>query len=357
MRILDRYIVREFMKALLYSLFAFVFIFYVVDLFEKLPGFLDKKASIIAIAKYYFYQLPSTTVLVLPVAVLLSLFFALGIMVRRNELVAIKSAGVSVNRILFPLFLVGLLLSVAVFGMEEALAPIANRRMDRIKRVELDKLPAIDYKYRKDMFFLGTGGRMYFAKVFDGRRKELVDPIVLQFGAQSTIVQRIDAKKAVWTDEGWRFEDVLIRTFNPETVTRHDEIIMPDIKETPEDFSKIRQDPDDMSYWSLRRYIIEKRKAGEDVLRETVELNMKVSFPVINLIIVLFGAPIAASIRRSGAATGFAASLLISFLYWGFIQIAKALGYYGTLPPVLAAWLNNVFFGGCGLALLWWARR
>jgi len=357
MRILDRYIVKEFMRAVLYSLFAFVFIFCIVDLFEKLSGFIDKKASIIAIAKYYFYQLPSIIVLVLPVAVLLSLFFTLGIMVRRNELVAIKSAGVSVNRILFPLFVIGFLLSIAIFGLGEAVMPIANRRMDRIKRVELDKLPAIDYKYRKDMFFLGSGGRMYFAKVFDGRKKELIDPVVLEFGNQSTIVKRIDAKKAVWTDDGWRLEDVLIRTFNPETVSRHAEIVMPDLKETPEDFSKIRQDPEDMSYWSLRRYTTEKRKGGEDVLKETVELNMKVSFPVINLIIVLFGAPIAASMRRSGAAAGFAGSLLISFLYWGFIQIAKALGYYGTLPPVLAAWVNNVFFGGCGLALLWWARR
>lgn len=357
MRILDRYIVKEFMKGVLLSLFAFVFIYCVVDLFEKLSGFIDKKASIIAIGKYYFYQLPSIVALLLPMAVLLSLFFTLGIMVRRNELVAIKSAGVSVNRILWPLIIVGFVLSLAVFGIEEGLAPVANRRNDRIKRVELDKLPAIDYKYRRNMFFLGSGGRMYFAKIFDGRKKELIEPVVLQIGPQSTIVQRMDAKKAVWTDGGWKFEDAVIRGFNPETVNRYREIVMPELRETPEDFSKIREKPEDMSYWSLRKYVREKKKAGEDVLKETVELNMKLSFPAINLVIVLFGAPIAASIRRSGAAAGFAGSLLISFLYWGFIQIAKALGYYGSLPPVLAAWVNNVFFAGCGLVLLWWARR
>lgn len=357
MRILDRYIVKEFMKGVLLSLFAFIFIYAIVDLFEKLSGFITKKASVIAIVKYYFYQLPYIIVLVLPVAVLLSLFFTLGIMVRRNELVAIKSAGVSVNRILWPLMITGLALSLAVFGIEEGLAPIANRRNDRIKRVELDKLPAIDYKYRKDMFFLGSGGRMYFAKVFDGRKKELIEPVILQFGSKSNIVQRTDAKKAVWTDEGWKLQEAVIRGFNPETVNRHHEIVMPELRETPEDFSKIRQKPEDMSYWSLKRYVREKKNAGEDVLKETVELNMKLSFPAINLVIVLFGAPIAASIRRSGAAAGFAGSLLISFLYWGFLQIAKSLGYYGSLPPVVAAWVNNVFFAGCGLVLLWWARR
>ena len=357
MRILDRYIVKEFMKGVVLSLFAFVFIYCVVDLFEKLSGFIEKKASIIAIGKYYFYQMPFIVVLVLPVAVLLSLFFTLGIMVRRNELVAIKSAGVSVIRILWPLILAGLVLSLAVFGIEEGLAPVANRRNDRIKRVELDKLPAIDYKYRKNMFFLGSGGRMYFAKIFDGRKKELIEPVVLQFGPKSTIVRRTDAKRAVWTDEGWKFEDAVVRGFNPETVSHHHEIMIPELKETPEDFSRIRQKPEDMSYWSLRRYVREKKKAGEDVLKETVELNMKLSFPAVNLVIVLLGAPIAASIRRSGAAAGFAASLLISFLYWGFLQIAKALGYYGSLPPVLAAWVNNVLFAGCGVVLLWWARR
>lgn len=357
MRILDRYIVKDFLKSVLLSLFAFVFIYSIVDLFEKLSSFIDKKASVIAIAKYYFYQLPYVIVLILPVAVLLSLFFTLGVMVRRNELVAIKSAGVSVNRILLPLIVVGALLSLAVFGLGEGIAPIANRRKDAIKRVELDKLPPIDYKYRKNMFYLGSGGRMYFAKIFDGRKMELVEPVVLQFGPQSTITSRTDAKRGVWSEGVWEFEEVVVRRFRPETVTRYDRIRLPDLRETPEDFSKIREDPEDMSYWSLRRYIAQKKSAGEDVLRESVELNMKLSFPAINLVIVLFGAPIAASIRRSGAAAGFAGSLLISFLYWGFIQVAKSLGYHGTLHPIVAAWANNAFFAGCGFVLLWWARR
>jgi lipopolysaccharide export system permease protein len=312
---------------------------------------------LISIGKYYVYQLPSIIVLVIPVAVLLSLFFTLGVMVRRNELVAMKSAGISVNRIILPLILVGLLLSLAVFGLGEGVAPIANRRKDAVKRVELDKLPPIDYKYRKDLFFLGSGGYMYRAKIFDGRKKELVEPIVLQLGRESAISQRIDAKRAIWTDDGWSFEDAVVRKFDPETVTHHKKIVLHELKETPEHFSRIREDPEEMSYWSLRRYVLEKRKAGEDILRETVELNMKLAFPAINLVIVLFGAPIAASIRRSGVAAGFAASLLISFTYWGFMQIAKALGYYGALHPLLAAWVNNVFFAGCGLGLMWWARR
>ena len=357
MRILDRYLIKEFMKSVFLSLFAFVFIYSIVDLFEKLSGFIDKKASILAIVKYYMYELPYVIVLVLPVAVLLSLFFTLGIMVRRNELVAIKSAGISVNRVLLPLFVAGALLSLAVFGLGEGIAPVANRRKSIIKRVELDKLPPIDYKYRKDMFYRGAGGRMYRAKVFDGRRNELIEPVVLQFGPQSTILSRTDAKKAVWSDGAWEFQDALVRQFNPETVTHYETIRMVELKETPEDFSRIREDPEDMSYWSLRQYIAQKKSAGEDILRESVELNMKLSFPVINLVIVLFGAPIAASIRRSGAAAGFAGSLLISFLYWGFIQIGKSLGYYGTLQPVVAAWISNTFFAGCGLVLLWWARR
>jgi lipopolysaccharide export system permease protein len=356
-KILDRYIITDFMKSVFYGLVGFVFIYSIVDLFEKLSRFIDKKASILSVCKYYLYQVPYVVILVLPVAVLLSLFFTLGVMVRRNELVAMKSAGISLNRVLLPLIFVGLVLSGAVFGLAEVVAPVANRRKDAIKRVELDKLPPVDYKYRKNMFYLGSGNRMYFATVFDGRKKELIEPIVVQRGAGSEIVERIDAKRAVWTDAGWEFEDVLVRTFDPDSFARYERAVMPQLGETPEDFSKIQEDPEEMSYWSLRKYINEKRKAGEDVLKESVELNMKLSFPVINFVIILFGAPIAASTRKSGTAAGFAASLLISFLYWGLIQVAKSLGNYGTLPPVVAAWINNVFFAGCGLGLLWWARR
>ena len=89
MRLLDRYVLIEFVKLLLLSLFAFVVIFAIVDLFEKIQDFMDGHASALIVARYYAYKIPWVTVQVLPVALLMATFLTLGQMSKFNELTAI----------------------------------------------------------------------------------------------------------------------------------------------------------------------------------------------------------------------------------------------------------------------------
>ncbi len=108
-----------------------------------------------------------------------------------------------------------------------------------------------------------------------------------------------------------------------------------------------------MGFFELYDYISRVKRGGGEAQKEMVDLFLKISFPFANLIIILFGAPLASNPRRSGAAFGFGVSLMICFLYWGFIQLGRALGHHGTLHPFLSAWLANLVFGGIGGILLW----
>jgi lipopolysaccharide export system permease protein len=90
MRILDRYLIRQFLFVLLFSLTAFWLIFVIVDLVENLDKFIDRHATLLVVAKYYLFYTPYIVVLALPVAMLLSCLFSLGQMAKHNELTAIK---------------------------------------------------------------------------------------------------------------------------------------------------------------------------------------------------------------------------------------------------------------------------
>ena len=116
MRILDRYLIRQFCFALIFSLIAFWVIFLVVDLVEHVDKYIDKQASVSLVIKYYLYFTPYILVLSLPVAMLLSCLFSLGQLAKHNELTAMKSAGISLHRILLPLFVLSFLISVFVIG-------------------------------------------------------------------------------------------------------------------------------------------------------------------------------------------------------------------------------------------------
>src|SRR6266704_2496169 len=110
--------------------------------------------------------------------------------------------------------------------------------------------------------------------------------------------------------------------------------------------------PDEMRYGELRRYIDALVRSGSNAKKLQVELALKIAIPFICLLIALFGAPLAISSPKSGAAWGVAASLATTFIVLLMFQLAKAVGAGGVLPPMLAAWTPNLLVGVAAVYLL-----
>ena len=101
-----------------------------------------------------------------------------------------------------------------------------------------------------------------------------------------------------------------------------------------------------------RAYIARLAASGSDPGDLAVQLQLKIAFPFITLIMTMIGAPLAAGARRTGFALSFAAALAISFLYYGLLQVGQVLGRQGMLPPTLGAWIGNIVFAGIGIWLM-----
>ncbi|MBN1348188.1 LptF/LptG family permease, partial [candidate division KSB1 bacterium] len=139
MRILDTYISKKFLGALIFTLVAFFAIFIIIDLIDRLGDFLSHDVPKIIIFEYYLYYLPFILVLILPVAILLSCLFSIGGLAKNNELVAMKASGQSLQRILLPLFVLGLVISLLMIYFGERVVPFTNQKMYNIERVYLHK--------------------------------------------------------------------------------------------------------------------------------------------------------------------------------------------------------------------------
>ncbi|MCK4235198.1 LPS export ABC transporter permease LptG [candidate division WOR-3 bacterium] len=355
MKILDRYLLLEFLKALVFILLAFIFIFIIVDLFDDLSKFIEKKVVIFDIILFYFYQIPSIAVLVFPVGVLLSLFFSLGMMARNFEILALKSNGISLNRVFLTYLIAGFVLSIFVIFINEMVVPYANEKVRNHKRTKINKLPAIDYRLQNNLKYLGENGYTYSIKTYDGRKEEIRRVSIIKFDKTHKIVRRIDAEKAVWKDGVWEFQNGYLRVFTDTLEQRVFKFLkrqFPELKEKPEDFSRRMKSLDEMKYTEVKNYVGKLKKTGKDPSKALVELYTKISFPFVTFIIIILGAPLSADTRRSGLAFGFGLSLLISFIYWGLLQVSKAYGIKGNVPPVLAAWLPNIIFAAIGIFLI-----
>ena len=353
MKLLDLYISKRFLGNLLFSLLAFIVIFIVVDLVENFDKFLDRAVPPNIIILNYVYFLPFIIVMVLPICVLLASLFCTGNMSKHNELVAMKATGISLYRILLPMLILGFIISLATLFIDELITPDFNRRKSDIKYNYLEKH---DHKIRRRLSNLTVRDRKdrrTLIRYYDAD-KRIVQRVTIQVYQGTSVVKRYDAPQLAWRMNRWEMLNGSERVFNgeQEILTTFTSLPMPDLGFKEEDIARVQLEPEEMSLWNLRDFIAEVRRNGGNVNRWLVDYHLKIAFPFASLIIVLIGAPLASSKRRSGMAIGFGISLFVCFLYFGLIRTGQSLGYTGVINPVFSAWLGNIVFFIVGIVLL-----
>lgn len=358
LRLFDRYVLREFLLLLVLSLVAFVAIFAIVDLFEKIQEFMDGRASAWIIARYYLYKVPYVVVNVLPVALLMSTFLTLGQMSKFNELTAMATSGVSTGRIMVPLLVVGLAAVGVSFALNEWVVPEATRRRESILETEVRRRQVREPTEYANVSALGRDGRVYVVKLYLAPERRMHDVLVTEM-SRGTITRRIDARSARWDGRQWIFEDGVMRRFadGAEVATPFERQAMPELSERPEDFAKGPEKPDEMGFSRLSEYVARLRQSGLRVDRYQVQLDLKLAFPWINFIVVVMGAALAARLRNPNAALGFGISVFTAFFYYGLMRAGAALGQGGSVPHLVAAWGANAIFGALALGLFLAAQR
>ncbi len=356
--ILDRYLIRKFLFNLFFASIAFVVVFLVVDLIENVDKFIDRDTKLADVLLYYGYYIPYIISLTLPVSMLLACLFTLGGMSQHNEIVAQKSAGISLYRIFAPLFVFGLLISILSGFFNEMVVPEANERRMDIYRYEIQNNPRNEGSKRNNIYLQDSKNRKVSITFFNGITNEALN-VSLQYFEGATLARRIDAKKMKWIDQHWVLFESVERVFSDTTeeISSHHELTPGDLEFKPENLLELQKQPEEMSFTELQVFVADMQKIGAVVRKWIVELHLKISYPFANFIIILFGAPIAAHKRRSGTAVGIGISLLVCFVYFLFIRTGQVLGHQGTLSPFLGAWMGNIVFGIAGVYTLLKARK
>jgi lipopolysaccharide export system permease protein len=360
MQILSFYIIKRFLSILFYASFAFIAIFIIVDLIERLDDFLAQDAGWIQLVYYYIYYIPFIIILTLPINTLLSTLFSIGIMAQNNEIIACKAAGISLYRITFPLLILGLVISVLSGVASETVVPHTNKLRLDIWRYEIRKEQKNLLNKRNRLALQDGKNRQIYIGFYDSARRKGTQINVVWMN-QNGIAKRLDAKSMVWREDrsAWLFTDVVERTFtdSSEKVSYLDTLWYNETKIYPDDLVELETKPEEMNYGELNRFVDRMTNIGADARKWLVDLYMKISYPFANFIIVLFGAPLASRKRRSGPAIGFAIALMVSFIYFLFLRTGQVLGHKGDLNPWIAAWIGNFVFGIGGIIAMLKVRK
>jgi len=354
-RTLDKYVLRAWGQTFGIVMLGFPVLAIVINITDKFDQYLAKGLTKGQIALAYIFYTPEMMFLVLPAAVLFATVFTIGNLGRHSELTAAKASGVSFYRIIAPILIVSVIAFVVGVGIGE-LAPVTSVRKAEIlkERVVNTTSSRVNFVYRAD------SGWVYAAQSLDVGSRTMTDPLFQREGtggAYPTVI--IAAQRAVY-DPGqkrWILDHGALRYLlgaGNEAAYTFDRMKTNSVREKPADLLAEPKNPEEMRYAELGHFIDALARSGSDTRKLSVEHALKISVPFTCIIIALFGAPLAVSNPRSGAAWGVAVSLATTFVFLLMVQLSKAVGAGGLLPPTLAAWFPNIL---AGIAAIWLMRR
>lgn len=359
-RTLYRYITREFLKILGLSLSSLVLIYVIVVFLQKINVFHRYQAPFYLIFEYLFYKLPEVVFQwTLPYAVLLSVLLTLGALSRHSEITALKAGGISLYRITLPLFFVVFLISVVNFFGNEYLVPSSFQKSRYVWDIKIKKEKPTSF-FKNFKIWFRSDHRIFNIQLLDPQQKILKGFTLYELDDQFRCTRRIDAREVRWVNGDCIFYEGALRTFGEDAslqITPFKEMKFP-LEEKWESFQKTVRDSDEMSYTELKTYIQKIQASGYDATRYLVALYSKLSFPLLNLIMVLIGIPFALKTGRSGGvALSIGISVMIGFAYGVTFYIFLSIGKTGVLPPFLSAWTPTLLFGLSGIFTLMSIRQ
>jgi LPS export ABC transporter permease LptF/LPS export ABC transporter permease LptG len=352
--ILDDYVLRGFTFYLALIAGAFVTLLLVFTLFELLSDILRNQVSPLVLGEYllnvtpYFLYYP-----IAPLSMLLAVLVTFGLLQRSNEITAIKATGISLYRIVIPVLIASSVVAGALFLSDQLYLPYTNKRQDALRN-QIKGKPPQTYLRPDRKWIFGQHSDIYYYQLFDPDRDVFGGVSVFQFDPHTfQITHRITADRAHWsgTMGKWVYEQGWERSLSGSAIENYrkfDAATFPELGEAPAYFKKEVKQSSEMSYDELRSYIHDLEQSGFDVVRLRVQLQKKIAYPLITLVMAVLAIPFALSAGKRSALTGVATAIGIGVVYWTVSGLFEAMGNLSQLPPALAAWSPDLVFGFIG---------
>ncbi|WP_182187791.1 LptF/LptG family permease [Pectinatus frisingensis] len=360
MRILDRYILKEVLLAFLFGIFAFSAVFIGSGTLLRIAQYVTQYgASFSAVVRLFVYSMPAIMLWTFPMSMLLATLLVFGKLSGASEITAMKSCGISFYRIIRPVVIMGIVVSIFAIAFDEYVVPWANQAYADVINYEIKNNAApqsrehIILKEIKD----GNIQRLVYARRFDVEKNRM-EMITMQDFEEGNLVRVENADYADWTNNEWILHNGVIYSLsNGEmSYTMHFGTQKLPIQENPDNIIREQKKPEEMTMKELETQIKIMRSQYVDTTDLEIELYQRITVPLASFIFTLIGAPLGLQPNRNSSSIGFGLSIIIIFIYYAFMTIASVIGRMG-IPPAYAVWLPNIIGAVIGCYLIKKAAR
>ena len=361
-RLLDKYVVNQFIGIFLLVLTGFVVLILVFTVFDLLKDILSHDIGWLIVGQYLINLTPSMIYQITPLAVLIAVLVTFGVLNRNSEIIAMKASGISLYRLMIPVIAIAILMSAGLFVFDQYYLPQANRKQEALRNT-IKGRPAQTVLHPEQNWIFGQPNpgepdRIFYYQFFDSGRKEFANLSIFEFNPSTfALSRRIFAARAIWDSEtdSWRLLNGWQRDIDGANVSDYREFLkttFTEIHEPPGYFQKESKKAQEMNFGQLESYIGDLSQSGFDTMRLRVELWHKLAYPLMAVVMAALAIPFALSMGRRGSLAGIAVAIAVTLAYFVVDGLFGALGDVNYLPAALAAWSSDLLFGLVGGYLL-----
>lgn len=356
-QIIDTYILANFLFYFTLLLASFVLMTEVYNFFELLGDIARNNIAMSRVVTYLFFLTPKLIYDSTPMGVLVAVLVTFGVLTKHNEVTAFKASGVSVYRLVLPVFVASFMLSGGLFAFDHYYVPEANKKQDALRNEIKGRAPQT-WQRADRKWIKGEGSKIYYYKYFDQQQDVMVGVSVFELDPATYRLRRhITAERAHWESytKTWIFENGWMRDLKGTRTTNYvpfQTSTFSEIIEPPSYFLKEVKQDKQMNFQELEAYIKELQQSGFDTVRLRVQLHKKFAVPLFALIMALISVPFAFLTGSRGAMAGVGVSFGIAIAYWSVNLLFEQIGNLNQLPAALAAWSPDAVFSLAGMYLL-----
>jgi LPS export ABC transporter permease LptG len=361
-RILDEYVVREFINMFLLVLASFVLLLIIFTFFELVGDIIRNHISLVTVGDYLVNLTPSMIYQIAPLAVLIAALVVFGVLNRNSEIVAMKATGISLYRLVIPIVSIAFILSISLFLFDQYYLPQANRRQEALRNI-IKGRPPQTYLHPEQTWIFGQPkpgepARIFYYQFFDPVRNEFANLSVFEFNPSNfALTRRIFAGRAVWNPDSnsWKFESGWVRDIEGANVKDYrtfQNTTFAEVHEPPDYFEKEDLLAPEMNFVQLDRYVRDLQQSGFDTMRLRVALWHKLAYPLVAVVMAILAIPFALSMGRRGSLSGIAIAISVALAFYVVDGLFASMGYVNYLPAAMAAWSSDILFGLVGGYLL-----
>ena len=353
MSILYRYIAFIWLRLFTLCLGSFVAVYLVLDMMDKIPRFIRVGGAIGDILLFFVCKLPEMIGQAASFSILMTTLLTLGQLSRNSEVIAMRSCGISLMRISFPMLVLGMAASFLLLINAEMVVPKSYERMDYIERIAIKKQNVNAFFKRNNIWF-HSDTMILQAQMFEPQAMALKGVTIWTLDTSMNPLNRIDAETAEFRNNRWTLIKPALKDFRQGHgfTVRTAATMDLDLNLKIDDLRVLNNNADNLSYNKLREYADNLKNGGYQAYRYLTMMHTKLAYPFSAFVMVILGVPFALRNSRSGGiALGIGASIAIGFAYFVVNAVLLSYGRSGVLSPLVAAWGANIIFALSGIWL------